>query len=245
MVSTRTLSARNGTRRMGWGAALWTMLTLALVLVAACGEAAPDAHTLLKNAQTQLDATKSFHFVLTTSHPGTGTLENPIVTDAKGDVVRPDELSTDATVSVGLATLPLKVIVAGGKQWYTDPLTGKVVETTQFTSYARIFDPQVGLGSLLTKLNNPSAPTDSSANGTPCWKVTGSLKQSDLTPVFGGAVQGDANNVSVCIGKSDNRVYSVTIPGAILAGDTSQTSRTFVLSNFDQSVTISTPAVGQ
>ncbi len=142
-------------------------------------------------------------------------------------------MSATATVDAGLATLAVKVVVVGDKQWYTNPLTGKFESTTQFTSYERIFDAQIGLGTLLTKLQHPSAPADGSANGTSCWKVTGTLAQADLAPIFGDAV------------KSDNRMYSVVIPGVIIDGDTANTVHTFYLSNFDQSVTIATPAPGE
>jgi hypothetical protein len=238
----RTLTRRRGTARYSLVA---TLALLALIVLAGCGEAAPSAQTLLQNAKATFNATKSFHFVLNVAHPGTGSLDAPVVTDAKGDVQRPDAVSATATVDAGLATLAVKVVVVGDKQWYTNPLTGKFESTTQFTSYERIFDAQIGLGTLLTKLQHPSALADGSANGTSCWKVTGTLAQADLAPIFGDAVKSDLNNVAVCVGKSDNRMYSVVIPGVIIDGDTANTVHTFYLSNFDQSVTIATPAPGE
>jgi LppX/LprAFG-like lipoprotein len=241
----RTLTRRRGTARYSLVAAPALLTLLALAVLAGCGEAAPSAQTLLQNAKTTFNATKSFHFVLNVAHPGAGSIDAPVVTDAKGDVQRPDEVSATATVDAGLANLAVKVIVVGDKQWYTNPLTGKFEPTTQFTSYERIFDAQIGIGTLLTKLQHPSTPADGSANGTSCWKVTGTLAQADLAPIFGDTVKSDLKNVAVCVGKSDNRIYSVVIPGVIIDGDTADTVHTFYLSNFDQSVTIATPAPGE
>lgn len=216
-------------------------LLAGLLVLASCGDSAPSSAALLKNAATTFNATKSFHFILTVDHAGAGSVSAYVVTSAKGDVARPDKLDATATVDAGLASVNVRLIIVGSQQWYTDPITGAFTPTNDFSSFQRIFDPQIGLGSLMRNLNNPSQPQDSSANGTACWKVTGTVSQSDFKPMLGDSVPGDVQHVAFCIGKSDNRLYSVTLPGRILAGDTAQTVHTFYLSNFDQPVTISPP----
>lgn len=236
----RRANTRAWRRRGACAVALMGLLALALSL-ASCGDSVPSTSALLHNAAAKWNATKSFHFVMKVDHPGAGSLSTYVVTSAKGDVARPDKLDATAAVDAGFLSVNEHLIIVGDQEWLTDPLTGKFTPDDDFASFQRLFDPQIGLGSLMRDLNNPSQPQDSSANGTACWKVTGNIPRSDLTPMLGDSVPGDVQHAAFCIGKSDSRLYSVMLPGKILAGDTDQTVHTFYLSNFDQPVTISPP----
>lgn len=222
-------------------ASTWIALLMALLTLASCGDSTPSSAALLKSAATTFNATKTFHFILKVDHPGAGTVSDYVVTDAKGDVARPDKLDATASVDAGIATVNVRLIIVGNQEWYTDPITGAYTPTDQFSNFQRIFDSQIGLGSLMQDLNNPSQPQSSSANGASCWKVTGTIARSDLTPILGDSVPSDIQHAAFCIGKGDNHLDSVTLPGQILPGDTPQTVHTFYLSNFDQPVTITPP----
>jgi lipoprotein LprG len=215
---------------------------LALSMLAACGESVPDTATLLKNARNKFDSTSSFHFVMTVQHPGQVPAGGYNITSASGDVQRPDQLKATANVDAGFVTASIQLIISGDQEWYTDPLTGQFVSTDQFSSYLRIFDTQNGISSLLTSLKNPSKASDGNANGTACWKVTGDITQEQLAPIFGSQVVGNANGTAFCISKTDNQLLSVSLQGKVLEGDSSQTIRTFYLSNFGKPVTIQTPS---
>jgi lipoprotein LprG len=218
------------------------LLSLAILFLAGCGGSTPSAATLLKDAHDKFNATSSFHFVMTVQHPGTVAAGGFNVTGASGDVAPPDRLKATATVDAGFVSVQVQLIIIGSKEWYTDPLTGQFVATNQFSSYLRIFDPQTGLGSLLTSLKNPSQPGNGSANGTACWKVTGNLSKAQLSPIFGSEVVGDARNTTFCISKTSSQLLSVVLQGQVLSGDSSQTIRTIYLSKFDQPVSIQAPA---
>lgn len=241
MAVVRINTSQHRRRRTAHAIVALTALLAALLVLASCGDSTPSSASLLKSAATTFNATKSFHFILKVDHPGAGSVDQYVVTDAKGDVARPDKLSATATVDAGIATVNVRVIVVGSQEWYTDPITGSYTPTDEFSSFQRIFDPQIGLGSLLQNLNNPSQPQDSSANGSSCWKITGTVARSDLMPILGDSVPNDIQHAAFCIGKSDNRLVSVTLPGQILPGDTAQTVHTFYLSSFDQPVTITPP----
>jgi hypothetical protein len=219
-------------------------LLAALLVLAACGESAPSAATLLKNAKTTFDADTSFHFVMTVLHPAPGSITSPSINGAQGDVQRPSTLKAVATADAGLATVNVTLILAGGKGWISDPVSGTYTATTQYNSFLNIFDAQQGIGSLLPKLQHPSAPADGDANGASCWKIDGAVNPADVGNLFGDVAAKQAISTSVCVGKSDNQLDSVTLNGVIVGGDTAQTQRTFYLSNFNQPVSISTPAPG-
>ena len=218
------------------------VLLAGLLALAACGDtSAPSSATLLKDAQTKLNATQSFHFQMKVDHPGTPASGGYVITSAEGDVSRPASLSATATVDAGFVNVNVSLIIIGQQEWYTDPISQKFVSTNQFGYFLNIFDPQHGLSALMTQLQNPSAPADGSANGQSCWKVSGTLSPSLLQPLFNDVIATQPIPTTYCIGKSDGRLYSATLSGAIADGDTSKTAYTFYLSKFDAPVTITPP----
>jgi lipoprotein LprG len=220
-----------------------TTLAAAVLALAACGgsTSTPTAADLLQKAQQKWAATTSLHFILTMQNAGSGSVNNPYPTAAQGDVKRPDELSADSTVDVGIGAFNVKLIIVGSNEWFTNPLTGHYDTTNQFGSFLLVFDPNQGLGALLTKLQNPTKPADGSANGTPCWKISGTLAPSLLQPIFGPITATGPVPTTFCLGKDDDRLYSAIITGNVTTGDKASTVRTFYLSKFDETITITPP----
>ncbi len=215
--------------------------TVVLALTACGGSSAPSATQLLQKAQTEWSSTTSLHFVMTVDNPGSGTLDNPYPKAATGDVKRPDAMTADATVDIVGAALATKAVIVNGTGWYLVPIINQWQQTDEFNSFLLIFDSQKGLGALLTQLKNPTKPADGSANGTPCWKVSGTLDPALLQPLFGSTTATAPVPTTFCIGKSDNRLYSAALTGIITTGDKSNTVHTFYLSKFGETVTITPP----
>ena len=86
-----------------------------------------------------------------------------------------------------------------------------------------------------------SGRADGSANGTPCWKVSGTLDPALLTPLFGSTTATAPVPTTFCIGKSDNRLYSAALTCTIITGDKATTVHTFYLSKFGETVTVTPP----
>jgi LppX_LprAFG lipoprotein len=215
-------------------------LVAAALALAACGTPPPDAATVLRNASAKFDQTTTFHFILTAAHLGPNDALG--VTYATGDVQRPDKLMATANANVGGLSLTVKLIVIGQQQWF-DPGFGSYQPTTQFGSFLTIFDAQQGVGTVLVHMQQPSTAQDSSAGNTPCWKISGKVDTAQLAAIVGGsALTGQTVQTSVCVGKSDNELYTVRLAGAVTQTDTAQTTRTFTLSNFDKPVTIEPPS---
>ena len=214
-----------------------------MLALAACGggSSAPTATQLLQKAQAEWSTTTTLHFIMTVTNPGSGTLDNPYPTAATGDVKRPDAMSADATVDILGASLTTKAVIVNGTGWYLVPIINQWQTTDEFNSFLLIFDAQKGLGALLTQLTNPSKPADGSANGTPCWKVSGTLDPALLTPLFGSTTATAPVPTTFCIGKSDNRLYSAALTGTIITGDKATTVHTFYLSKFGETVTVTPP----
>jgi hypothetical protein len=221
---------------------VWLLVACLTLALAACGSnAGADAATILQRAGTKFGATQSFHFALTASHLG-ATDALPI-TAATGDVQRPDKLKANATANVAGFAVQTQLVIIGQDEWLSNPLTGQFEKTQGYDFLLAIFDAQQGVGAILAHLLKPSAPVSSSSASGACWKISGMVSASDLAAVVGGGdTTAKAVPVTVCIGKSDDELYSATLTGPVLATDTPQTTRTFVLSAFDQPVTIQAPA---
>jgi hypothetical protein len=224
--------------RLCGAGALAACLVLAL---AGCGSNGQDAAAILRRAGAKFQATQSFHFALTATHLGAN---DPLpISAASGDVQRPDKLKATATASIAGFAVQTQLVIIGQDEWISNPLTGRFEPTQEYGNLLTIFDAQQGVGAIVAHLSKPSSPVSSSSASGACWKITGSVNASDVAAAVGG---GDATAkavpVTVCVGATDDQIYSATLSGAVLSTDTPQTTRTFVLSAFDKPVTIQPPA---
>lgn len=211
-----------------------------IVLLAACGgsSTAPDVHQLIKDAQAAIQRVTSYHFKLVTANPGTGTTLP--ITNAEGDILVPDKLKANANVLFAGNNVQVQIIAIGNQQYIL--LFGTWQATTGLLNPQTLSDPQKGVAAILGHIQNPSTPSDSNVGGKPCWKVNGKLDPAYLAGITGGgAPAGTTDDISTCIGKGDNLPYQIIIKGPAAAGDTANTVRTFLLSNFDEQVTIEAP----
>ena len=215
-----------------------------LLLLAGCGggnnSTTPTAQQLIKDAQAAIQKVSAYHFNLKAQNIGT-TTQLP-VQSADGDIVVPDKLQATANVLFGGATVQAQLIEIGDKQYLN--VLGGWQQTSGMLDPRALSDPQRGVSAMLGELKNPSTPSDSSTDGTPCWSIKGTLDASFISGIIGGsAPAGTQDNVQVCIGKSDNLPYLIVITGVATQGDTAQTVRTFKLSKFNEHITINPPPV--
>jgi hypothetical protein len=234
-------------RQLRWSMALGlAILAMSMGVLAGCNSPSlPTPESLLKAAQAHFNDAKTFHFVMTADHLGPKPAGDPGLSSlsaAEGDVQRPDRLNSSGTIDFGGLTVSTKLIIVAQRAWYQNPLTGSWDEDDSFASFVTMFDPTKGLGIALTSLRNPSMPSDGSANGTPCWKISGDVDASALSALLGAtATSAKSPHAAICIGKSDGRLYSIVLTGQIVPGDIDQTTRTFYLSKYDAPVSIQPP----
>lgn len=216
----------------------------ALLATAACGDSTPSASALLKGAQEKFNQTTAMHFVVMVDHPGKPQPGDYVITSATGDVERPDSLSAEVGVDAGLFSTSVKIIIIGSQQYWTDPTNGgQWTPTTEFSNLpiVKLFDPTTGIGTLLTQLQQPSAPADGSANGVACWKISGALTPGALTPLFPDITATKPVPTTFCVDKSNGHLVSASLTGPIFGGDLDNTVHTFYFSKFDEQITIQPP----
>ncbi len=221
-------------------------LLVLLLLLAACSggstssnkSTTPNAHQIIAKAQAAIQKVTSYHFNLKAVNIGANaTLP---ISSADGDIQVPDKLKANATALFAGNNVQVVLIAIGGKQYIN--VLGIWQTTTGLIDPRTLSDPQTGVAAILGHIQNPSAPTDSSVGGRSCWLIKGKLDPSYLAGITGGgAPAGQLDDVSACIGKSDNLPYQIVITGVATTGDTAKTVRTFTLSKFGEQLTIQAP----
>lgn len=221
-------------------------LLVLLLVLAACGggnsnsnnSTTPNAHQIIVKAQAAIQKVTSYHFNLKAVNIGANAALP--ISSADGDILVPDRLKANATALFSGNSVQVMLIAIGGKQYIN--VFGIWQTTTGLLDPRTLSDPQTGVAAILGHIQNPSTPTDSSVGGQSCWFIKGKLDPSYLAGITGGgAPAGQLDDVSACIGKSDNLPYQIIISGIATAGDTAKTVRTFTLSKFGEQLTIQAP----
>lgn len=237
-------------RGVSW--ALW-LVVLGMLALAACGgggQNTPSAQSLIQDAQKAINTDSTFHFKLKTDHPGTPSAGTLTIDTADGDVKRPDQLKGTATVSMGGPEFDVQFIGIGNQQWIMTPLAPNMwVPADQYgIDLSKVLDPNTGVGALLGAIQNPKNVGDDNISGDgDCWLVEGTVPSGALAAVVGGDPNGTTPiDTTVCVaknldGKNLRQPYEIIIKGAAAEGDTAQTTRTFTLSKFNESIDIQPP----
>ena len=204
----------------------------------------PTAQQLIRQAQDAIQQVKSYHFNLTATHLGEPkAYPTFLITTAEGDIQIPDKLQAKADVIALGTTILTKIIAISNQQYYTTSFTpGTWTQTTNLLDPRRITNSRTGVAGILGHIEHPTPPVNSNVGGTSCWNINGNLDARYLSVITAQATQpGNILNTTVCIGKSDNLPYLFRMQGIALHGDTVQTVRTFVLSHFNEPLSITPP----
>jgi hypothetical protein len=217
-------------------------ITLILLLAACSGTSntpnTPTAQQVISGAQTAIQKVTSYHFNFVTENPGSAPF---VLKNADGDIIVPDKLKANANVVEFNNVVKVQFVSIKDNQYATDPITGKWMKTTIPIDPRALSDLQTGIiPSFLGHIQNPTTPTDSSVDNTPCWRIEGKLETKYLTGL-GGQPTGSTVPVTVCVGKTDNLPRLITSNGVTFQGDTNKTVYTLKLSQFDEKLSIVAP----
>ena len=204
----------------------------------------PTAQQVLAAIQKNFRQVSSFHVTMKVDNLGTSSGNQIQIRSADGDVIMPDKVKAQASVLFSGQPVTVKLISIGNIQYLTDPITGQWRVVKGVLNASTLTNPDTGIISLSTKLQNVTGPTDDTVNGIPCWRVNGSLDAKYLTFLTGGGVPaGTMVQTSVCAGQADGLPYQLSVVGQAAKGDTSQTSRTFNISSYNEHTAISAPQI--
>ena len=232
---------------------LLMLLCLAAALLASCRlpwqhspfngtGSKPTAQQLLAAVRKSFGSVNAFHVVMRVQNAGSTTGSQFQIRNADGDVVLPDKIKAQATVILSGQAVTINLISIGDTQFITDPITGQWRVIKGALDPRTLTNPHTGIISVVSQLQDVSTPTDDTVNGTPCWRITGKLEAKTLTFITGGGVPANmALQTSECIGKDDSLLYQVIVTGRAAVSYTPQTTLTFLLSNYNEHITITAP----
>lgn len=204
----------------------------------------PTTAQLLTSLQKSFRAASSFHVTMQVQNPGPVQQDQIQIRTADGDVVMPDKVKAQATVLMSSQSLTVNLISVGNNQFITDPVTGQWRVIKGVLDPRTLTNPNTGIISVVSKVQQVSQPVSDVVGGNPCWRITGQLDAKDLAFFTGGGVPGGTLlQTSACIGKGDSLPYLVSVTGQAAVGDTSQTTRIFTMSNYNENITISAPQI--
>jgi len=204
----------------------------------------PTAPQVLAAIQKNFRTVSSFHISMKTENLGSATSSQFVIRNADGDVLMPDKIRAQASVLLSGQAVTVNLISIGTNQFITDPITGQWRVVKGMFDPRTLTNPDTGIISLAGQLRNVTGPTDDSVNGTPCWRVNGLLAAKALAFFTGGGVpKGTMLKTSICAGKADGLPYAISVTGDAAAGDTSQTTYTFLITRYNENISIVAPHV--
>jgi len=204
----------------------------------------PTTKQLLAALQKNFRNVSAFHVTMQVNNPGKAITNGIQLLNANGDIVMPDKVKAQATVVLSGQSITVNLISIANNQFITDPITGQWRVIKGLLDPRTLTNPDTGIASLIGKVQNVSQPADDTVNGVPCWRVTGQLDAKYLAFFTGGGVpSGTMLQTTSCIGKSDMLPYQLKVTGQAASWDMTNTSRTFLISNYNENISISPPQI--
>jgi lipoprotein LprG len=196
-----------------------------------------NVETLLRDAGAATAALDTFHFLLEHNTGGTPLAPNLTVTEAKGDVVNPDGISTEFAGTLGAFAVRSSLITLGDESYMTNPLTGAWESVPKEVSPLGFFDPQSGIGAMMTQVQNPTLLS----SGKDEIRVGGALPVEALKSLLGDAAQGTTVDSELTIDARTLFLTEAILRGRVTATEPDGVVRTITLSKFNQPLSIVAP----
>ncbi|HMA35840.1 MAG TPA: LppX_LprAFG lipoprotein [Chloroflexia bacterium] len=225
--------------------ACWGVLLLLLPVGVACGDPpALQPAEIIGKAVTTVGSITSMHFVLDTNKlakypPGLFLIH------ADGDVVRPDKLHATAKALLAGSAIEIQVIGVGPDQFMTDPASNRWQAMPPTLNVLAAFDPNKGLGAILTGAKDPQNDGAETIDGVACYRLKTTLSPKDLGDLSSEVDTGAAPlPARLWIASDDFRLRQAELNGILLKGDPAGVVRTVQFSHFNESFDIQKPALG-
>ena len=193
------------------------------------------AAVLLESGRT-MQVLESFHFRLD-HQEGFTALMNLALSEAEGDIVKPDKMFVDLIGGSAGFLIKSGLIVLGDDSFMINPLTGKWEAVPREASPLGFFDPQEGIASMMAAIETPVLTGFDGRT----YSIEGDLPAEALSPLIGPTLDGATVSVEVAIGVDGYYLERVVFVGAAKEGEVEGTIRTITLSRFGEPVTIEAP----
>ena len=198
-----------------------------------------DVAALLIRSGEATGALNTFRFQLEHNREGATPLTDSLtVTEADGIVVSPDAVSVDFAGTLGSFAVRSSLITLDDDSYMTNPLTGAWEQVAREVSPLGFFDPQRGIGSMMTDVQSPVLAEKSDSE----FVIEGALPAEALEPLLGSSLM-EGNTVSVRLTIDSDSLFlkHAILDGRLTASEPDGVVRTITLSEFNEQVTIEPP----
>ncbi len=116
--------------------------------------------------------------------------------NAKGNLVRPDQVSTEFRIKVlKTATLSMQLVIAGQKHWSTDLITGKWGPAPEEFGYdpSILFDRENGIGPVMDRITGATMLANDSVQGRATYHIQAVAGQNVIGLLTSETMTGDVN----------------------------------------------------
>jgi hypothetical protein len=246
------------------GARLWGLVVLCLWLaglLAACGDsptatptAVPPTPTpsptpkpltpsdIAKMSADKLNAINSLHFIVDIKSGQVEVTQGVTFKKAEGDFTKPDKFRARLKVSVAIAQVDAETVGMDGQQYLLLTNLSKSWVTLPSNVGFKpdvLFDPQKGVGAVVTKVKNLQLVGTEQLDGTEVYHLKGIVAGADIAPITAHTLGKNDVNFDVWTGKTDFIVRRVTFKE--ISTDPNASDWQIDFSKFDEPVTINRP----
>lgn len=226
------------------------------ILLSGCNESLSPSPTLtaspaltateiVDRCAEKVETVDSFHLELTQAGGTTPIAMGLEVSEAAGDIVRPDKVKGEITAIVIGLPVQVEFITVGDITLITNPLTGQWEPFPSEFSAAGIFDPDIGIAAMLRSMTNLSRLEDEKAAGFACFHIKGNITSEDLRPITRlftlSYVEGAEIAAEVWLDKKDFLLRQIILEGQISPEEKPGIIRTMTFSDYNKSVEIELP----
>ena len=220
------------------------VLAVACAVVCACTPAPRELtpKEVLDRAADALDKATTAHFALEQQNGSLALAQGVQVTNAEGDVARPDKLHMKFTLRLAGFNAEAQLIAVGEDLFITNPLSGQWQKAPARTGAPRVLDQDKGMSGLLRKVTDAQRVGNEAVDGAQTVHLKGRVPATSFADMTGAQPSGDTVAGDLWVGSEDFLPRQVRLEGVLGAGDTAQTVRTLKFSKFNAPVTIERPS---
>lgn len=230
-------------------------ISIAILLSGCNGSLAPAPTPTASSALTateivdmcaeKMETVDSFHFELKQVGGTTPIAMGLEVSEAAGDVVRPDKVKGEITAIMMSLPVQVKYITVGNITLVTNPLTGQWEPFPSVFSAAGIFDPDRGIAAILRGMTNLSRLEDQKMAGFACFHIKGNVTSDDLRPITRlftpSYLEGVDIALEVWLDREDFLLRRIRLEGQITVNEKPGIIRTITISDYNKGVEIELP----
>lgn len=233
-------------RRDGCRVFLPLCVILLAVLGSACGGGGteqPAVGDIVARTTSVMQAERRFHFVFDEKNGPKSTTGVHLVF-AEGDVAVPDRVKADVSGTFQGFPLRSRLVVAGGKTYIDNPLTGKWGEVSINTNPVAFFDPAKGVLAVIKAATQLEAVGSEKVGGVDAHHLQGKTTVGSITPLLGNPPGARLVDLELWVDKETGRLLRLRLSGMVEKGEPAGAVRTIELSRFGVVVPIVAPQPG-